>query len=136
MSHIFIPRRDRLTRPDDPLDGIRLENDLRKAGISLVFLDRILPPLSSNQRPDLGEAIAAYVDYDQSGKFCEDLAEKILLAQLQLAQMGLATGGRPPFGFSRFLIAPDGTIVRELNDGEVVQQGAIMWFGFPAPNPN
>ena len=29
VSHILIPRRDRLARPHNPLDGIKLENGLR-----------------------------------------------------------------------------------------------------------
>src|SRR5207247_484488 len=30
VSHIFIPRRDRLARPDDPIDAMKLENLLRE----------------------------------------------------------------------------------------------------------
>ncbi len=45
VSHVFIPRRDRLARPDDPLDGMNMEAELRGAGLTLVFMDKTLPPL-------------------------------------------------------------------------------------------
>ena len=133
VSHVYTTRRDRFSRPHDTNDAVQQENVFRRAGVTLIFRDKLLPPLLKNQRQDLGEAIAAYVDYDQSGKFCEDLAEKILLAQLQLAQMGLATGGRAPFGFRRFLVSPDREVVRELNDGEVVRQAGhhVVWLPGP-----
>src|SRR5207244_2169023 len=44
VTHVLIPRRDRLARPDDPVDGVRLENLLGKGGITLVFMDRTCPP--------------------------------------------------------------------------------------------
>jgi hypothetical protein len=34
VTHVFIPRRDRLARPDDPLDGIRLEQMLQNSGVT------------------------------------------------------------------------------------------------------
>ena len=43
----------------------------------------------------------ALVDFDNSGRFRRELANKIILAQIQLAQMGFLTGGRPPYGFCR-----------------------------------
>src|SRR5262245_9369823 len=45
VSHVLIPRRDRLARPDDPVDAVRLENVLRGDGLTLVFMDRTCPPL-------------------------------------------------------------------------------------------
>ena len=56
ITHIFIPRRDRFARPDDPLDAMKMEASLREAGLTLVFMDKTLPPLPRGQR-DLGEAI-------------------------------------------------------------------------------
>jgi len=38
VSHVFIPRRDRLARPDDPVDGVQIENRLRQRGVTLVYM--------------------------------------------------------------------------------------------------
>lgn len=35
VSHIFIPRRDRLARPDQPTQGVDLELEFRKLGVTL-----------------------------------------------------------------------------------------------------
>src|SRR6202051_3704974 len=43
ITHIFIPRRDRFARPDDPLDAMKMEATLREAGLTLVFMDKVLP---------------------------------------------------------------------------------------------
>lgn len=42
VSHVFIPRRDRLARPDDPVDAIQIENRLRRRGVTLVYMDKVL----------------------------------------------------------------------------------------------
>ena len=130
VSHILIPKRERLARPNDPIDGALLEKELRLNGVSLVFMDRFLSPLRRGQRQDIGETITTIIDYQASGKFREDLAEKMIYAQLQLAQRGLSTGGRAPFGFVRCLIASDGSKVRELGDGEIVRTKGhhVVWI--------
>jgi DNA invertase Pin-like site-specific DNA recombinase len=113
VTHVFIPRRDRLARPDDPTDGIRLENLLRENSVTLVFLDKTLPPLVKGRQRDLGEMIVALVDYDRSRQDRRELAQKIIFAQLALAKLGFSTGGRPPYGFRRWLVTEDGRSVRQ-----------------------
>lgn len=130
VSHIYVPRRDRLARPDDPLDGIRLENRLREMGITLVFMDRgEVGPLRKGGTRDVGDIILSLVDYDASGKFARDLAQKMVLAQIKLAKAGFSTGGRPPYGFRRWLAKEDGTPVRELQEGERVRMAGhhVVW---------
>ncbi|MDZ4688928.1 MAG: recombinase family protein [Planctomycetaceae bacterium] len=133
ISHLFIPRRDRLARPDDAAEGVALEREFREAGVTLVFHGKILPPLKRGQRQDVGEALAAYIDYDASGRFRDELAEKMLYAQVHLARQGFSTGGRAPFGFRRHLAIVDGTVVRALNDGEIVRQRGhhVVWLPGP-----
>ena len=75
VSHVFIPRRDRLARPDDPVDAVQLENGLRGAGLTLVFMDRVCGPLKRGQRRDIGELIVSLIDYEKSGKDRRELAE-------------------------------------------------------------
>jgi hypothetical protein len=133
VSHVLIPRRDRLARPDNPVDGLVLEGLLRGAGITLVFMDKLCPPFPKGKRRDIGELITAVVDYEKSGTFRRELAEKILYAQLALARLGYSTGGRPPYGFRRWLIKEDGTLVRKLEEGEYVRMKGhhVVWLPGP-----
>jgi hypothetical protein len=130
VACIFVPRRDRLARPDDPLDGFKLEKTFRQNGKTLVFMDRVLSPLSKGKRQDLAELITTMVDYDRSGQDRRDLAQKILYAQLRLAKMGFSTGGRAPYGFRRWLVRNDGEQVRALADGERVRMLGhhVVWL--------
>lgn len=40
--HVLIPRRDRLARPDDAIDAMVIERDMRRDGVTLVFMDQDL----------------------------------------------------------------------------------------------
>jgi len=133
VTHIFIPKRDRLARPDDPLDGVGLENRFRSAGITIVYQDKVLPAHSKGKRLDIGEMISAVVDYDQSGKFRRELGKAMIYAQTMLAKSGFSTGGRAPFGFRRWLVKLDGAKVRQLEDGEYLRmQGHhVVWLPGP-----
>ncbi len=130
ITHVFIPRRDRLARPDDPLDGVRLEGILRNSGVTLVFMDRVCPAQPKGKRADVAELIMAVLDYDRSGQDRRDLAQKILYAHLRLAKEGFSTGGRPPYGFRRWLVKADGTKVRDLQPGERVRMAGhhVVWL--------
>ncbi|MHB8865721.1 MAG: recombinase family protein [Pirellulaceae bacterium] len=134
VSHVFIPRRDRLARPDEPIDALQIENSLRRDGLTLVFMDKTVGPRSRGQRPDIADQIVAMIDYNSAGQFRRDLAQKILYAQLSLAKNGYSTGGRPPFGFRRWLVREDGTQVRQLADGERVRISGhhVVWLPGPA----
>ncbi len=133
VSHVFIPRRDRFARPDDPIDAVKLENSLRGAGLTLVFMDRVVPPIRKGHRRDLGEMIMAMLDYNAAGEFRRELAQKILHAQITLARAGYSVGGRPPYGFRRWLVRADGTQVRQLADGEYVRMAGhhVVWLPGP-----
>lgn len=50
VSHVFIPRRDRLARPDHAVDGVILEKELRGLGVTLVFMKETLKPLRRGRR--------------------------------------------------------------------------------------
>lgn len=133
VSHVFIPRRDRLARPDHASEGVELENELRGFGVYLVFMETTLSPLRQGRRQEIGEAISAYIDYDKSGRYRDDLAHLMIFAQLNLAKEGYSTGGRAPFGFRRHLCGVDGTIVMELADGQSVRQKGhhVVWLPGP-----
>jgi hypothetical protein len=82
---------------------------------------------------DLGESIVAMVDYDHAGQERRTLAQKIIYAQLKLASMGYSTGGRPPFGFRRWLVSMEGAVVRQLSEGESVKMAGhhVVWLPGP-----
>lgn len=130
VSHILIPRRDRLARPNNPLDAITLENVLREAGLTVVFMDRVLQPRSHRERPDIAEMLTAMLDYESAGKFRRELSEKMIYCQIALAKAGYSTGGRAPFGFDRWLSQDSGTPVRKLEDGERVRMEGhhVIWL--------
>ena len=45
VSHLFVSKRDRFARPDNPLDAMLIEYELRSAGLTIVLMGgRILPP--------------------------------------------------------------------------------------------
>lgn len=133
VSHLFIPRRDRLARPDDPTDGMKLEAEFSKRGLTLVFMDKTVGPIKRGRKPNTAEQIVAFLEYDSAGNFRTELAQKILYAQIGLAKAGYSTGGRAPYGFRRWLAKEDGNPVRELADGEHVRMAGhhVVWLPGP-----
>jgi hypothetical protein len=133
ISHVYIPWRDRLARPDNPLDGMKLEQRFLDLGVTLVFTDKIIAPTPRGKRTNVSELIASVLDYDTSGKFRRDLAHKIILAQISLAEQGYSTGGRPPYGFRRWLVKVDGTRIRQLAEGERIRMAGhhVVWLPGP-----
>src|SRR5262249_43380842 len=70
VSHVLIPTRDRLARPDDPLDGMTLETRLRRdLGLALVLRERTAPAQKRGRRRDMAEMLAEALDYGMAGKF-------------------------------------------------------------------
>ena len=121
VTHVFIPRRDRLARPKNPADAVQLELKLRMRGVTLVFMDRVCPAIPQGQAPDIGELIVGLVDYFKAGKDRRQLAQQMVSAQITLAEHGFSIGGRAPYGFDRWLVKADGTPVRRLMEKEYVK---------------
>lgn len=126
---LVIPRRDRLFRPNHPLDGLLLEAEFSKAGITIVYQDKVVPPTKKGARHDLAQLMVGLVDFDRAGADRRDLARKIILAQIRLAERGYSTGGRPAFGFRRSLVTEQGELVRHLQEGERVRMRGchVVW---------
>src|SRR5207248_8881882 len=120
VSHILIPRRDRLARPEDPVDALKIENQLLENGLTLVFQDRVCQPTKRGRHRDVGELIVAMIDYNSAGEFRRELAQKMIFSQIALAKLGFSVGGRPPYGFRRWLAKDDRSAVRQLADHEYV----------------
>jgi len=121
VSHLFVQMRDRLARPEDPVDGIGIENELRHAGKTLVLSGKELAPLARGE-VNIGDLVTAAIDYHSAGQDLKKLAERIVGCQRNLAEGGYWTGGRPPYGFVRVLVGPDGKEIRKLKEGERVRQ--------------
>jgi len=115
VTHLFVSKRDRLARPDNPLDAMTIEYELRSSGLTIVLMGgRLLGPIARGQRINLEDLLLSMIDYDASGKFRRDLAEKLIHAKIKLAQAGFSIGGEPLYGFRRWLCAMDGTLKRQL----------------------
>src|SRR5262249_40624008 len=84
VSHIFIYKRDRFARPDDAIAMVAVEKKLLTAGITTVFSDGVGEPLIRGQS-DVARDFAMLFAYYESGEFLKKHAERVLLAQRQLA---------------------------------------------------
>ncbi len=128
LSHGFILRRDRLARPEEAAEMLLKEKLLRRAGVTLVFSDKVVPPLARGQEDLAGDLVAMF-EYYESGKFLRTLAENVILAQRRLASSGYSTGGTAPYGHVRVLFDADGRIVEELCPGRTVRQAGchVRW---------
>ncbi|MFT3883278.1 MAG: recombinase family protein [Gemmatales bacterium] len=130
VSHLFIPRRDRLSRPEDPLTAVGFETKIRRLGISIVYQNRILKPLRLMERADVLETTKALHDFDESGRFSQNLANTLIQAKLSAIELGASIGGPPPYGFERWLVGPDGLPVRKLSLGERtrMREHTVCWL--------
>ena len=131
VSHVFIPRPDRLARPNEIMEGVELETRFRqKLGVTLVFMERTGPPIPRGKKLQFADLIVSASDYEQAERFRGELAMKTLNAQLALARRGYSAGGRASYGLSRWLISDDGTLIRELQDGEIVRTKGqhVVWM--------
>lgn len=61
-SHLFVFKRDRLGRPDSPLDMMVIEDGLRRAGITIVRSDGVSQPATEGDA-NLGEMVMMLFDY-------------------------------------------------------------------------
>ncbi|WP_207397512.1 recombinase family protein [Bremerella alba] len=77
----------------------------------------------------MAQLMLGLVDFDRAGADRRDLARKIIMAQIRLAERGYSTGGRPSFGFRRSLVTEQGELVRHLQDGERVRMRGchVVW---------
>jgi len=121
-SHAFAFKRDRLGRPDSPIDMMVIEGGLSHNGITVVLSDQVSSPSTRDDDSALAGWIMMLFDYFRSGKFLRELAEQMVLTQLHLARKGFWTGGNAPYGFTRALANERGEILEELPRGKRVRQ--------------
>lgn len=130
VSHIFIPRRDRLARPDQPTAAMEIEMQLRSAGLTIVFMNSVVGPLKNGARVEMADLLMMAIDYHVSGEFRRELAEKLITAKIRLAELGFSIGGEPPYGGQRWLCSADGTPKRALLPREYVKMPGhhVVWL--------
>ncbi len=134
ISHLFMARRDRLSRPDDTREAIVLERQFRQLGVRIVYSNTTLGPLKQGQRVDLSEEIMEVIDFHGTGSFRAELAEKMLCSHASLAKQGFSAGGRAPYGFRRWLVDCQKQPVRQLGPGEVVRLAGHHVCWLPGPD--
>ena len=121
LSHIFVFKRNRLGRPDSPVDMMVIEDGLLREGVTIVRSDGVAQPAPGGE-PQIAEYIGMLVDYHKSGEDLRELAEQMIRTQLQLARAGFWTGGNAPYGFARVLVNENGEIQEVLPKGKRVRQ--------------
>lgn len=129
ISHVFAFKRDRLGRPDDPVEMLSVERRLNSAGITLVFSDAEANPRARGESR-LPQDIQSLIAYHSSGEFLDSLADRVIRAHIGLARKGFSTGGTPPYGFARYLADESGQKLEKLEAGKRVRKDGchVRWF--------
>ncbi len=133
ISHVFAFARDRLGRPQSPVDMMQREVALVNAGITLVLGEETISPSASGQM-DITELLKMMLGYHISGEHPRKLAEQMIATQRVLAERGHSVGGTPTYGFVRALVDADNKVIRYLDRGEHIRKAGchVMWL----PDPN
>ena len=130
ISHIFVYMRDRLARPENPVEMTVIEVQLLQAGLTMVFSDAIATPPKDGEF-DLMKILEPLLAYYASGKFLKTHAQRMISTFRNLASHGHRTGGNAPYGFARFLVGADGSKIQELPQGMLVRQAGCHVRIFP-----
>ena len=130
VSHLFVPRRDRLARPDQAIEGAVVELNILKHGVTIVMTDDIAVPCQPGERFEIAGLIKTLMAYDSSGRFRTELADKLTKAKIILAETGFSIGGEPMYGFERWLIDSTSGKRRKLEKGENVKMKGchVIWL--------
>jgi DNA invertase Pin-like site-specific DNA recombinase len=121
ITHVFIWKRNRLSRSEHSDEAAAVENELLRAGKVIVFSDGVVNDETARKSPR-AHILAQASDYGSSAQYLFDLSTDVLRGQSSRARLGYWQGGRPPYGFRRFLIQEsDKSIVRVLTDRETVR---------------
>jgi hypothetical protein len=121
VSHVFFFKRDRFARPDDAMQAAIIEKNLLLAGITVVHSDGVTLPLRRGEQNILRD-MELLLAYYQGGEELRKHAERVLGAQLKLAEGGYRVGGNAPYGFVRVLVDAAGIVLEELPPGKTVRQ--------------
>ncbi len=132
-------KRDRLVRPEDPLDGLLLEREIRQRGWEIHYL------MGSNAIGNpLVDAIMGLVEHHAGGEYLRKLAQDSLRGQLRRVLAGDIPGGKIPYGYAKAVVDSNGKLVRiiprtqkhrklpeevtKLVPGDAVEIDAVKWI--------
>jgi len=101
--------RDRLVRPEDPIDGLVMERQIRYAGWELCYLTG-----SNATGHPLVDAILGLVEHHASGEYLRKLARDSLRNLLSRLRAGDVPGGKIPYGYAKALLDERGVVVRTI----------------------
>lgn len=99
--------RDRLVRPDDPIDGLVIERQVRHAGWELRYLTG-----SNATGHPLVDAILGLVEHHASAEYLRKLARDSLRNVLGRLKAGDVPGGKIPFGYAKAILDGENRVVR------------------------
>src|SRR5947209_16586341 len=99
VSHLFIYLPDRLARPEEPTEAMRMEIELRMAGITIEFSNRTAAPRRRGTN-NFADDIQLLFQYTEAGQYLVNLAQRVIEGQVHCAELGGWTGGRAPYGFT------------------------------------
>ena len=123
ISHVLAFKRDRLGRPDSPVEMMAIEGGLRHNGVTFVFSDGISTPSALDDGSELAGWIMMLFDYYRSGKFLRELAEQMILTQRQLGPKGFLDWRQCTLWiYSRALVNEHGVVMEFLPRGKRVRQ--------------
>ncbi len=135
VSHVLIPRPDRLARPEEIEIGVAYERRIRQhLGADLIFTNRECRRIRRGESMGFGEWVTSAAEYEQAAKFRIDLADKMIRSAIARAKEGYSTGGRARYGYSRWLMGPNQVLERKLKAGEFVRGAGYHVVQIPSDN--
>lgn len=131
--------RDRLVRPDDPVDGLVMERQIRYAGWELCYLT------GSNATGNaLVDAILGLVEHHASAEYLRKLARDSLRNVIARLKAGDVPGGKIPYGYAKAILNERGKVMRTIARtekhrktpfdltrlvlGDPAEVGAVRWI--------
>lgn len=106
---VVLSARDRLVRPEDPIDGLVMERQIRYAGWELCYLTG-----SNSTGHPLVDAILGLVEHHASGEYLRKLARDSLRNLLSRLKAGDVPGGKIPYGYAKAVLDERGAVVRTI----------------------
>lgn len=112
-------KRDRLVRPEDPLDGLLLEREIRAAGWTLHYLagTNVVGNL-------LVDSILGLVEHHAGGEYLRKLAQDSLRGQWRRVLGGDYPGGKIPYGYAKAVVDAQGVVLRTIARGQAHRKAA------------
>lgn len=101
--------RDRLVRPEDPIDGLVMERQIRYAGWELCYLTG-----SNATGHPLVDAILGLVEHHASGEYLRKLARDSLRSIVERLKAGDVPGGKIPYGYCKAVFDSRGELLQTI----------------------